>query len=111
MADPRRLEAWNSPTLQDNIGTKDCMQQLNLITPFTGWLQQIHVHIRLQKRSPDKTWLLSRTNSHVKKQNDKVKLNYTIPKNFKFKPLEIKLAVLTENSTTSKKIYPLVTAT
>jgi hypothetical protein len=36
MADPIRLEAWNSPTLQDNIGTKDCMQQLSLITPFAG---------------------------------------------------------------------------
>jgi hypothetical protein len=36
MADSIRLEAWNSPKLQDNIGTKDCMQQLSLITPFTG---------------------------------------------------------------------------
>jgi hypothetical protein len=31
--------------------------QLNLITPFTGWLQPIHVHIRLQQRSADFTWL------------------------------------------------------
>jgi hypothetical protein len=34
------------------------MQQLSLITPFAGWLQPIHVHIRLQQRSADFTWLL-----------------------------------------------------
>jgi hypothetical protein len=62
MADPRRLEAWDSPTLQDNISTKDCMQQLNLITPFTGWLQRIQAQIRLQQRSADFTWLLKNKN-------------------------------------------------
>jgi hypothetical protein len=62
IANPRRLEAWDSPTLQDSISTKDCMQQLNLITPFTGRLQRIHVHIRLQQRSADFTWLLKNKN-------------------------------------------------
>jgi hypothetical protein len=76
VTDAIKLEAWNSPTIQDNIGTKDCMQHLNLFTPFTGWLQKIHVHIRLQQRSPDKTWLTikNKFSCSITKWQSKVKL-------------------------------------
>jgi hypothetical protein len=62
MADPGRLEAWNSTTLQDNISTLSvcfCMTHVQMVqvasqpargTPFTSWLQQITLaqHIGLQ---------------------------------------------------------------